>query len=342
MNTYNAWEVKSQEFPQKGTIEEKITFFLRYGILAPSIHNTQPWRFQVSDGNLSIFPDTSVWLKYADETMSNLYISLGCCIMNIICAASYFGFSAVPIIENAHNKQKAYIKIIFKGSNKTDDEFSSLINEIPRRFSNKLHYKNIPFKPEIKQKLTSIGRKYKVDIALIDDSIKKDRLAELYYEAGLDFFQSKNFRHELSSWLRHNKTRKHDGMPGFVNGMSFPQSLLGPFIIKHLPPIPKVLMKKDKALLKQSPVIGLISSKENTVQDWINVGQAYEELTLTATHEKISTTVMAALIQNKKYTKKVSEMAKSTDNLHMFFRLGYTNTRSIHTPRKQLEVSLIT
>ena len=37
------WQIKEQDFPHKGSVTEQLLFLLRYAILAPWSHNTQPW-----------------------------------------------------------------------------------------------------------------------------------------------------------------------------------------------------------------------------------------------------------------------------------------------------------
>lgn len=52
-DNYKAWEVREIDFPSSGTIEEQIRFLLNYGVLAPSIHNTQPWIFEIKNNELT-------------------------------------------------------------------------------------------------------------------------------------------------------------------------------------------------------------------------------------------------------------------------------------------------
>jgi hypothetical protein len=49
---------------------------------APSVHNTQPWRFHLSPGELSIYADRSRQLMALDPTARSLTISCGCALMN--------------------------------------------------------------------------------------------------------------------------------------------------------------------------------------------------------------------------------------------------------------------
>ena len=43
-------DLDRHEFPVRGLPIEKLAYFLRYAILAPSSHNSQPWRFRLTDG----------------------------------------------------------------------------------------------------------------------------------------------------------------------------------------------------------------------------------------------------------------------------------------------------
>jgi nitroreductase len=43
------WQMNEQDFPRDGKASEKLQFLLRYAILAPSRHKTQPWKFSVGD-----------------------------------------------------------------------------------------------------------------------------------------------------------------------------------------------------------------------------------------------------------------------------------------------------
>ncbi len=48
--------------------------------LAPSIHNTQPWRFEVHDGRLDVYADRSRGLPIIDPSGRQLAISCGAAI----------------------------------------------------------------------------------------------------------------------------------------------------------------------------------------------------------------------------------------------------------------------
>jgi|HubBroStandDraft_6_1064221.scaffolds.fasta_scaffold910642_1 nitroreductase len=49
-----AWNIGRSDFPRNGTAAEKARFAVGYAILAPSSHNTQPWRFVIVDDELLV------------------------------------------------------------------------------------------------------------------------------------------------------------------------------------------------------------------------------------------------------------------------------------------------
>ena len=60
------WNVKESDYPTNGSSEDKLSFLLNYAALAPSIDNTQPWKFNVSEDEIRLFADKTKWLAVSD------------------------------------------------------------------------------------------------------------------------------------------------------------------------------------------------------------------------------------------------------------------------------------
>ena len=85
--------INKELFLKEATLEGKIKFLLRYAILAPSTHNSQPWRFKVAGNSCKLYfdPEYFARIKEADPTGRDLYISLGYCLEYLIAAGEQFG-----------------------------------------------------------------------------------------------------------------------------------------------------------------------------------------------------------------------------------------------------------
>lgn len=65
---------------------------VRAAVLAPSSHNTQPWRFSVRDDCIALYADRTRALPANDPADRELTISCGCALMNLRVAAAAGGF----------------------------------------------------------------------------------------------------------------------------------------------------------------------------------------------------------------------------------------------------------
>lgn len=52
--TTTPWQVEASGYPSVGNYVDKFRFFLRYAILAPSSHNTQPRFFRIGHDHLDV------------------------------------------------------------------------------------------------------------------------------------------------------------------------------------------------------------------------------------------------------------------------------------------------
>lgn len=336
---YQAWKVSLSDFQEKWRLKNKILFFLKYGILAPSTHNSQPWTFEFSEPNkITIKPNWERKLIAADPNNRNLYISLGCSLTNIRISAGYFGFGIEEEIKKIDNEYRIYLE--FK-KGKIFHDLSRLAPEISRRFSDKSIYldKLVPkkFLNLTEKNVAKSGQK----ISYVLSQGSRDLIADMYLNIGSQYSADPSFRSELSKWLKQNDTRDGDGMPGFVSGLSLIQSKIGKFLIKYLPPLPKIQVKKDSEHLRRGPVIGLISSSSNQPADYIRTGELYQEIALLSSEVGLSMTPMTALIEKTESHAGLKKIFKfSQPHPQMFFRLGYSKAGYYHTPRNSVEEHL--
>lgn len=80
-----AWDVHTAagDFPADGLAAEQLRFLLRYATLAPSVHNTQPWRFRLAGEAVTLLADRSRQLPAADPEARELLISCGAALYHL-------------------------------------------------------------------------------------------------------------------------------------------------------------------------------------------------------------------------------------------------------------------
>lgn len=333
-DNYNAWNIKETDFPKKESIEKKIEFIIGYGILAPSTHNTQPWVFKIRDKKLEIHPDWNYRLKESDPSDSSLFFSLGCCTTNIELASKYFDLSTSVKLEETPRKG-CHITLSFEEKNKTEGHVD-LFQLIPYRFSNKMPYLEQAISPEALKKLLGYNSKdVGVDIIANKETLKS--LAVLHSYATVKAFTNRNFRKELTNWLRTNFSASYDGMPGFTMGASAFASILSKSIIGILPS--KLVGEKEKSLVLSSSAVGVLTTTSNTPQDWVNAGRVYEYIALEAIKNKLYMTPIAAISKDTDSVSKLKDIHQLKNKfVQLLFRIGYSNAKEYHTPRRRANV----
>lgn len=109
------WNVSEDEFPAKGSMYDKLKFFLRYAILAPSIRNTQPWAFRIlSNNTIELYADTSRALTVVDPDGRQLIISCGAALGYLQITINHFGYKYQTELLSASNEKKKDKRLLAK------------------------------------------------------------------------------------------------------------------------------------------------------------------------------------------------------------------------------------
>ena len=323
---YNAWQVNAKDFPREGSLQDKISFLIKYGVLAPSVHNTQPWQFQVGPDFLLVTANPDLLLPHADPTGRGLQIALGCCVTNIEVAAAHFGLSM------RCDWAAEGILLSFVENSKGNDE--GLFAFITKRYSAKLPYEPKELSRNDYEKLIAVSKAKHTALTMVTDRPGIQRVALLQREATLGYVNNRAFFQELGRWMRPTGSTAEDGMPGSVIGATKPQSVVMRGLIRRFKPAVKVIAKKDAQVLSGSSGVGFITTRADNPIDWFEAGRYYERLALKATALGLATTPLAAMVETASIRSRLTNEYKLPGDTQIFFRIGYSKHKVIHTPRR--------
>lgn len=300
--------------------------------LAPSSHNSQPWKFVPSENSLSLFVHPQRRLAVSDINDRQLHISLGCAIANAVVAAEYRNYATEVRYFPDPSNQMLVARMYFTASTVSVKKEEHLALSIPVRITNRNPYENrMPpesFLNEIKALATEDLR-----IDFIQTQAQKNEIVDVVLSSIGEAMADKNFREELSRYMKSNVTKSPIGMPGFGFGFPLLVSLIVPTILRYVN-MSKISRKQDESLLKKStPLFVVISTKRDEKISWVQAGRGYEQIALLATRMKIQTAILAAPIQISDHYKKLQNVLKTNFRPQVFFRVGYTDKTVPHSPR---------
>ena len=187
---------------------------IRYATLAPNGHNTQPWRFAIEPGAISIRPDFARRTPVVDPDDHHLFVSMGCAAENLALAAAARGFRGDAAFDGAGDGA-----IVFR-HRPGASQGSPLFDAIPRRQSTRAEYDGRAVSKGDLAMLAAAAKVPGVDLVLISDRPMIDRIRDLVVTGNSAQMGDPAFMRELKSWLRFNPRQAAETGDGLYSATS--------------------------------------------------------------------------------------------------------------------------
>ena len=339
-DNYKPWEIDVADFPITSNIENQIKFLLGFGILAPSGHNSQPWKFKIYYQNVDIFIERIRSLEKSDPAGKQLCISIGCLIENIILAAEYFGFAAQVKYLNDTKGDGPIASIQFSKIETQINDPNHLIHCIKKRGTNRNKYKLYSLPLDFNDTIERLSTD-QIKITAINQPQLIQDISDIIIQAQILSMEKPYFRKELSELMKPNFTVSKVGMPGFVFNIPLPISIFSSWMIKKLN-MSKLNKKQDEKIFKNfTPAFIIISLKNETKENWMLAGRMFEKVWLIATKFNLKCSPNAAPIQEDISRQALQKLLNSSFMPITLMRVGYCDKNNQHTPRISVSELLI-
>lgn len=323
-------------FPHAQPLASQIRFLCSYGILAPSVHNIQPWEFHPEDNRLIIRLSRQRALREGDATGRQTWISIGACIANIEVAAAHFGLKTrLERIEFGRHDHPDSITLTFsKGSKPTDE---ARFEAISARFSDRSLYDSRPIKPGSLNAIARSGSD-SATVSTSTDPAVIDRVAELTGKGIAAAFSNPAFRRELASLIAPHERTAHGFTPKAL-GLKPLRGRLEPHLVRYgLNAKAQATLECDR--MASASALIAVATTGDTPLHWIDAGRAYERALLTATALGLRSTTTAAVVEAFDFHLDIEQLLGTGKRLQVVGRLGYSQAPAHHAPRLPLSAVL--
>jgi len=333
------WHVSEDHYPAAGEPEEKLRFMLNYAVLAPSGHNTQPWLFEVEGGEVKLYADRTRGLPVVDPEDRALIISCGAALFHLRVAMRHFGYDdEVELLPDPDDPDLLACVRLGPNHGETEEE-RSLFKAIPERRSNRRPFEDRPVPERLLSALQAAASKEGTWLHLVEDEDAKHAVAELIAEGDRIQLSDKRFRRELASWVHPNRTKSHDGVPGYAFGFGDLMSLAGPFVIRTFD-TGEGQAAKDRQLAEGSPVLAVLGTEGDTAAEWLAAGQALARVLLRARAEGIWVSFLNQPIEVPELRPRLRTAIRQSGFPQLLLRMGY-GPEVRPTPRRPVEEALV-
>ncbi len=330
----NPWEVSEQAYIREAPLRERLTLALNYAVLAPSGHNTQPWLFRVREDSVDVQADRSRALPVVDPHDRELVMSCGAAVFHLATALRHYGnvVEVTPFPDESDEDLLARVSVT--GSSEPTLSDHRLFMAITRRHTNRQPFEDRPV-PEIElgamnEAVTSHG----VTLSICTDSEGKRELAAVIAQADQIQGSNKHFRRELAAWIRSNRSRRQDGIPGAAIGVGDLGSLVGPLVVRTFD-WGGGQAARDEQLATGSPLLAVLSTTDDDQGAWLAAGQALDHLLLLAADYGIQASYLNQPLEVESLRSRVASVVGTAAHPQLILRMGY-GSRGRRTPRRPI------
>jgi hypothetical protein len=318
----DAWNTTAENFPADGTSEEKLWFVAQYAVLAPSSHNSQPWKFRIHGNLVDLYADLGRALPVVDPENRELIISCGAALFHLRTAIRYFGYACdvEPFPDAAQPTLLARAHLGFKCDTTAEDVL--LFNAIPKRRTNRQAFLPDAVPDALLSALGRVAAEEGAWLRIIEGEEARFATADLVAEADRVQWTNKQFRHELAEWLHPNRSDSHDGIPGYAQGDSALPNYAGPAVIRTFD-LGKGLAAKHWDIALYSPALAVLGTDTDTQADWLSAGQALANVLLRARVEDVWTSFLNQPIELPHLRPKLAEILGIDGSPQILLRLGF-------------------
>ncbi|WP_152041667.1 Acg family FMN-binding oxidoreductase [Salinigranum salinum] len=338
MDDSDPWTVSREAFPDDGPLDAQLRFLLQYAILAPSSHNTQPWRFSIENGGVDVAVDEDRWLPVADSDRRELYISVGCALENLLVAAEEFGFEH-DVTYVAAEDGPGVARVVLSPGGSRSPLRGGLFEALTERSTN-----HGPYYGSVSASTLAELERAVADpdlwIEFVEGEETKARLGELVTRADRRQFEDPAYRRELGEWIGNGAL-----------ATSWLKAKLGQLAVTHLD-LGDRQAATDSVLVEGAPVVVVLGSELDTRSAQVRVGQTFERLALLATVEGLSVHPMSQVLElpdlRAELTDALGIETGDTDDtaggggkvVQHLFRLGHADPERGHSSRRPLSAVL--
>ncbi len=338
---YRAWNVSIDDFPKSGTIEQKIVYLLSFAVLAPSSHNSQPWKFEVANNSVRIFFNDERLLPVSDSSGRERWMSLGCAVENFVIAGLHFGITAGITIPSDGTESGAAVEIICSDNKEpSQNTADDLLRAIPIRCTNRGPYAEGGIEKEIINMITGFAATYGCAVNIVTKKEDIHSLTDIALDAGVAAMDNSRFRKELAPYVSSNITLRKLGIPLFGKGIPLIPSLIAPYLLRFIN-LNRASRPKDEIIFKHHTPAMLVFSSHDEPKSWLAVGRCVERIALESVDKGYAIHPYAAPIEIDGFYQKIQRLLGMDKRPQFFCRYGRKTRETRHSPRKLAKECLV-
>jgi hypothetical protein len=312
---------------------DALTACVRLAIAAPSLHNSQPWRFRLHRDSIDVLADRTRQLDVIDPTGRELMISVGAAIFNLRVAIRHeLRVSEVRLLPDQSQPDLAATVHVGRQA-VPDPSTADLATAIPLRHTNRRPFAPTVVPADVVDRLVAAAHAEHAVLAVAGPTAR-GAILSLARTAEERMRAAGVYRAELAEWTR-SGTGRRDGIPSHAVG---PWAALETLPMRDFG-LTQPWLQRSVEPFEPFPTIAVLSTDGDTTADWLRAGQALQRVLLAATIDRLSATPISQPLEIPSLRQLLTD-TRTGRWAQMILRLGYGQPTTA-TPRRPVSDVLI-
>lgn len=302
-------------------IAEKVALRLvELACLAPSVHNTQPWVWELSDDEVRLFVDRSRMLPYEDPWGRNTFISCGAALDHLRVSARALGLETR--IERTAGADHDLIAVVAITAGEPSPTAAEDIELLRTRCTDRRRFTSWPVPPSTLELLAATARERGAEAHPVTDLGTRIRLELLTRRAHLLRAVDPAATDEQRRWVGGHGD---DGVP-----LAVLPAAPGPAALRF----ETGLVPESRTLGDSSDGVVVLGGERDDPAGWLRTGEALSSLWLLATRDGLSVVPMSLPVEIDEVREELrSAVLGEQVEPHLLLRVGWQAIGRSDLPR---------
>ncbi len=287
--------------------------FIEHAVRAPSVLNTQPWRFVVDRGSVLVYADRDRQLPALDPDGRELTMSVGAAVYYLRVAARHDGWTPTVTPFPVPSEPDLIAAVTFERAHRPDGD-DRLFRALSLRRTNRRPFTDEPVPPGVAAELSRTVADEGAALHVFDGQTEKDTLSNLVAAGVIDQGKDRDVVVDIQRWLRPAKDPRPDGVRDSAQGMwDRHASMRTP---------PSAVAAYKGRLVREAPAVLVLSTKGDGRADWLAAGQALAHALVVAADRGLAASYANEPVEVTSLRPKVADLVGG-EVPQLVFRIGY-------------------
>jgi hypothetical protein len=321
------------------TAEETAGYLVAEAVWAPSVNNTQPWRFVANGQQISLYADADRGLPVADPDGREMMISCGAALFNVRLALRSLGYVPQTLVLPDPGRPALVAQVSWRERAPVNEYEWRMSRQVRRRRTHRGAFDPDPLPHGMLAALRTSAARDGAELRIMADDGRRATLAAAVQTAEQQVRLDSRYVRELARWTPAPGSLRGDGVPAtsypartertdpYFPGRDFARG--------HGWGVPPLSAAQAH---RAAGVVALLTTAADRPADWVNAGQALQRILLAAGTCGVAVALHSQPTELPLLREFIRTKLSSGAYPHLVLRIGVVTQASVSVRRHPDEV----